>query len=263
VRRTAARVAGIALLAAGIVLAVTLWLIGERRYDEAVAALAPAPLGCTTTLRFEEPGTYTFFVETKGEVGELAGDCDHDDRRYDLDAAPRVVLRLERGDGREVDLDRAVGPTYDRAGQRGAAVRVAEITERGEYRLTATAASGEASEAVVRVGRDPARGVTALRVTGVMTFAVGVIGGLVLLALVWRRPQPAAAPSAPAPWPDPAFGPRPVAPPLAERPTSPRYVPRPPSYGLAPSAPPPSDGRPPHGRPDRGGPLPPPMPPRA
>lgn len=259
-RRAAARVAGIALLVAGVVLAVVLWLVGERRYDEAVESLAPAPLGCTTTLRFDATGTYTFFVETKGEIGELDGDCAADARRYEVDEVPRVELRLEDSAGREVELDRASGPSYHRAGQRGEAVRVAEITTRGVYRLTATTASGEEADAVIRVGRDPARGVTALRVAGVVTFAIGVISGLVLLALVWRRPQPTSPSPSPSPWTEPVFGPPPVAPPLKERPTTPVYVPRPPTYG--PPTPPRTEERPASGWPGRGGPLPPPMPPR-
>ena len=119
------QVAGVVLIVAGVVVGALLWLAAGRRYDDAVADLAPVPLGCTTTLSFDRTGTYTFFVETKGEIGEIDGDCVTDDRAYDVDAGdvPRVSLELidERGD--EVDLDRTAGPSYDRAGRRGVGVR--------------------------------------------------------------------------------------------------------------------------------------------
>jgi len=273
------RAGGIVLLALGVVAAVVLWGLGERRYDDAVSDLAPAPLGCTTTLQFDRIGTYTFFVETKGKVGEIDGDCDADDRSYDLDAddAPAVDLTLIDASGDDVDLDRADGPDYDRSGQRGHGVQTVDITDAGEYVLTATLDDdGGDSEAMVRVGRDPARGVAALRWGAVLALLVGVAGGVTLLVLSRRRPAPApVAPSGPQ-WPTRPY-PAPLAPPSAMPPATPVYTPRPPSYG--PLAPPPSPGvpggaprrpdgqpaspveRPPGGWPGRGGPLPPPRPP--
>jgi hypothetical protein len=269
-RRGAVRAAGIGLLAAGVVVAVVLWLVAGARYDDAVADLAPAPLGCTTTLQFDDAGTYTFFLETKGEIDELDGDCEGDARSYDVDAddAPDVDLVLRDEDGRDVDLDRADGPTYDRAGRRGEAVQVVEITDTGEYRLTATTDDTDGVEAVVRVGRDPTRGVAAIRAGSLAALTVGVVGGVTLLVLSRRRPEPApAVPTGPQ-WPAGPFGPAPLAPPSAAPPTTPVYTPRPPSYG--PPTPPATqpvttparpDERPPGGWPGRGGPLPPPSPP--
>ena len=131
------RVAGVVLIVAGVVVGVLLWLAAGQRYDDAVADLAPVPLGCTTTLAFERTGTYTFFVETKGEIGEIDGDCVTDGRSYDVDAedTPRVSLALvdERGD--EVDLDRVDGPSYDRSGRRGVGVRT--VGDRRGRRLRA------------------------------------------------------------------------------------------------------------------------------
>ena len=50
VRRTGVQVAGVVLIVAGVVVGALLWLAAGRRYDDAVADLAPVPLGCTTTL---------------------------------------------------------------------------------------------------------------------------------------------------------------------------------------------------------------------
>ena len=40
----------------GVVGALALWLIAGKRYDDAVGSLAPAPIGCDTTLVFERAG---------------------------------------------------------------------------------------------------------------------------------------------------------------------------------------------------------------
>ncbi len=258
------------MLAVGVVAAVGLWFAAGQRYDDAVGDLAPVPLGCTTTLAFERTGTYTFFVETKGEVGEIDGDCQTDDRSYDVadDDAPRVTLSLLDDRGDEVDLDRVDGPSYDRAGRRGTAIRSVEIDDVGDYRLTATATSAD-TEVVVRVGRDPASGVTALRAGSIATLVVGVVAGVLLLLVVGRR-RPSEQPTAPAgpQWPTGSFGPAPLGPPSANPPVAPPYTPRPPSHGPHQppqpewQPPPEPQPRPPGGWPGQGSPLPPPSAPR-
>ena len=75
-----ARILGVVALVVGVVGAIVLWVLSSKRYDDAVSDLAPAPVGCDTTLDFDQTGTYTFFVETAGEVGEIDGDCAADDR---------------------------------------------------------------------------------------------------------------------------------------------------------------------------------------
>jgi hypothetical protein len=260
------RAIGIGVPVVGVLLGVVLWLVAGSRYDDAVGALAPVPIGCTTTLAFDRTGTYTFYVETKGEVGEIDGDCVTDDRTYDVDAAdaPRVSLTLVDEQGDEVDLDRADGPSYDRDGHRGVGIRTVDIDEPGDYQLTATSNDAE-PEIVVRVGRDPADGVTALRLASIASIVVGVVVGLLLLLVVGRRPTPApTGPTGPR-WPDGRIQTVPLAPPAANPPTAPPYTPRPPSHGpFQPPAPEPEwqpQRRPPGGWPGRGGPLPPPSPP--
>ena len=179
VRRRPARVLGVAAIVLGVVGGIALWLLADKRYDDAVADLAPAPIGCDTTLVFDRVGTYTFFVETKGRVGEIDGDCDTDDRAYDLGDAepPEVGLTLVDADGREVELERTDGPTYDRSGARGTGVGAVRIEETGDYVLTADA---DASEAMIRVGRDPAQR------------RHGDAGGCRRRPHRWRRPRRAA-----------------------------------------------------------------------
>ena len=244
------RLLGILAIVLGVVGAVALWLIAGKRYDDAVGSLAPAPIGCDTTLVFDRTGTYTFFVETKGSVGEIDGDCDNDDRSYDLDSAdvPDVELTLLDEDGEVVNLDRVDGPTYDRAGSVGAGFRAADIEIEGTYVLSANSA---VPEVMVRVGRDPANGVTPLRVAAVGALIAGIALGVIAFwrsRSVWSIPsEPPAQPSYPG-WPPRGPVAPPVAPPYANPPTPPPYAapsPSPPSYA------PPGSGRP----------LPPPPPP--
>jgi hypothetical protein len=220
------RVLGIVLLVVGVVAGVAMWLGAGRRYDDAIAKLAPAPIGCNTTLVFDETGTYTFFVETKGQIGPIDGDCASDARSYDVDGVPRVTLTLADSDGDNVDLDRTSGPTYDRDGKRGTGVRSVDIDRTGSYVLAATA---DDTDAVIRVGRDPAAGVTALRVGAIVSLIVGVVGGVLLLVLRPRQRRVLPTPTTQPPWPTGLPTQPPLGPPAANPPVPPPYAPRPPS----------------------------------
>jgi len=220
------RLLGIALLVVGIVAGIAMWLGASRRYDDAIASLAPAPIGCNTTLVFDKTGTYTFFVETKGRIGPIDGDCASDARSYEVDGVPRVTLALVDDDGDNVDLERTSGPTYDRDGKRGTGVRSVDIDRTGTYVLTATA---EDTEAVIRVGRDPSSGVAALRAGAIVALIVGVVGGVLLLVIRPRRRPVRTAPAIQPPWPTGLPTRPPLGPPSANPPVPPPYAPRPPS----------------------------------
>jgi hypothetical protein len=232
------RVLGLAALAIGVIGGVALWLIAAKRYDDAVASLAPAPAGCDTTLVFDRTGTYTFFVETTGRVGEIDGDCAADEASYDHpdDDPPRVELALFGPDGEEIDLDRADGPSYDRAGAIGRGVRTADIEADGEYVLSVTS---DVDDVVVRVGRDPAGGVTPLRIGAVAVLAAGIV--LAILAFLRGRAQ-WTIPAEPGPsagvWQPEGPPTRPIAPPYANPPTPPPYAPPGSGRPLPPPRPP-------------------------
>jgi hypothetical protein len=269
--RNRARLVGLLAFVLALAGAVVLWLLAGKRYDDAVADLAPAPVGCETTLVFDQTGTYTFFVETAGSVGEIDGDCVSDDQDYDFEGAetPRVELTLVDDDGDEVDLDRTSGPSYDRGGSSGAGVRTADIETAGEYVLRV---SSDADDVMVRVGRDPSNGVVAIRVGAGLLLALGLVVGIVGLVLGRRsRTDTGGYPGFETPWPPMSGEPftRPTAPPYANPPVPPPYgrpEPLPPPDG--PTSGPPRAGLPAPGErggllppPDRpGGPLPPPPP---
>ncbi len=91
--------------------------------------------------------------------------------------------------GDEVDLDEATGPSYDRSGAKGSGVATAEIEDTGDYILTA---SSDDPEVMVRVGRDPSNGVTALRLGAVAVLVAGIALFVVGMARGGRRPAPVA-----------------------------------------------------------------------
>ena len=245
-----ARLFGVIAFVVGLVAAIVLWVLSSQRYDDAVADLAPAPVGCDTTLVFDRTGTYTFFVETKGHVGEIDGDCDTDDRDYDFtgERTPPVDLTLVNDRGDEVDLDRASGPSYDRDGFRGSAVRTADIDTTGAYVLRV---SSDADDVMIRVGRDPSSGVVPMRVGAGALLVAGLALGGIGIARGRRRPEEPFPGAETFQWPS-------VGQPLTP-PTAPPYAnpPVPPPYAGPPAAfpPPPTPGR------GRGGSLPPPSPP--
>ena len=134
------------------------------------------------------------------------------------------------------ELRRADGPPYDRAGAEGVGVRTADIEADGDYLLSVTS---DADDVMVRVGRDPANGVTPLRIGAVVVFVVGVV--LAIMAFMRGRSQwTIPADGGPPPWePERPMIP-PIAPPYANPPTPPPYVPPPPGSGrpLPPPRPP-------------------------
>lgn len=253
---------GVVAVAVGVVGGLVLWFAAGKRYDDAVADLAPAPIGCDTTLSFDKTGTFTFFVETKGSVGEIDGDCDADDRSYDVGDAdpPRVTLTLRDDRGDEIDLDRIDGPEYDGSGARGRGYQTVTIDDTGDYVLTAEAAD---DSVMIRIGRDPSSGVAPMRIGAILVLLTGVTAGVTSIALSRRRPSGPAPSSygSVTPWPSIGVHAPPTAPPYANPPVAPPYAQphRPPTQpGPAPVAPrPPGLG--PDTRPDR--PLPPPPPP--
>ncbi len=253
-QRSASPARTVAVIVAGVALvtAVALWLLAGKRYGDAVADLAPAPVGCDTTLAFERTGTFTFFVETRGDIDSIDGDCGAEERDYDYDGdvLPRVSITLRDDNGDELDLDRVSEPSYDQGGSRGAAVRTARIGETGDYTVTV---DSNVDDIVVRVGRDPAQGVTAMRVGAFLALLVALGAGL-FAALAGR--QRTATPAGPdqRSWQPMPGHPPPIAPPYAQVPPNPPYT-WPPSGapGPRPMPPPPSGWGP-----GRGGQLPPP-----
>lgn len=243
-----------ALVLVGLVgAAAAMWIAaGDRRADN-VAGFARAPMGCDTTLDFESTGTFVLYIETSGELGELAGACDTP-QRYDRDAddIPQVELTLRDPDGDVVELADASDVRYDVDGFVGVSAHEVEIDAAGDHVLTVSPTGGDAF--AMAVGRSPDQGVALLR-WGAFAAAIGglLVGGL-LLVVGSRRPPAATTP--PAPWtpegagwpasppgfpvPPPTTGATgPAGPPLTTPPSPPsRRPPTAPDDGRSPWAPP-------------------------
>ncbi|MEO7398895.1 MAG: hypothetical protein ABIW84_10050, partial [Ilumatobacteraceae bacterium] len=108
---------GILVLLGGVGTGAALFVTSGAQYEDAVKSLQRAPVGCDTEFDFTGTGTFVFYTETKGVIGDIRGDCENTDTDYDSGGERvRVTLTLTDDRGDEVDLDRESGITYDRAG---------------------------------------------------------------------------------------------------------------------------------------------------
>ena len=74
-RRTGLLVTGLVVLLAGLIGGGAVVAKGKSNYEDAVHSLARAPVGCTTTLVFDKADKFIVYIETKGKLTELSGDC--------------------------------------------------------------------------------------------------------------------------------------------------------------------------------------------
>jgi len=180
-RRTPLLIIGLIVLVAGIGTGVALWIASGSQYDEAVKNLQRAPVGCDTEFNFTGTGTFIFYTETKGQLGDMHGDCPNANTDYDHgdDTRVRAQLTLVDKDGEEVDLDRSSGASYDTAGYVGSEVRTLTIDEPGEYTLTV---ESDDDDFAIAVGRNPKDYADTLKTIAIIVAAVGVVlGGLLIL----------------------------------------------------------------------------------
>ena len=89
----------------------------------------PAPVGCDTTLEFDDDGTYYVFAETKGEVGDVDGDCENDEQRYDGEDTDLDVVMFD-DDDEDLDLDREDDVSYDNGESVGTSLYTVDIPAR-------------------------------------------------------------------------------------------------------------------------------------
>lgn len=196
-------VLGLVVALVGVVAGVVLYAMSGSRAEDAVRKLARAPAGCTTTLDFEKTGTFIVYVETKGEVGDVAGDCPGNGASYERDAddLPDVELRLVDPDDAEIDLDDRDGVSYDAGGFRGTSIHSVRIEQSGRHRLTVTS---DDTDFAIAIGKDPEGDASSMKTLGIGVAVAGLVVGVLLLVLGRRKgpAQPVAAVPAtgPAPW---------------------------------------------------------------
>jgi hypothetical protein len=186
-RRAPLVAAGVIVAIVGLVAGVGLWIAAGQRLDDAVSGLARATVGCETVLDFDTGGEYIVFIETRGRIDDVRGDCGGDDVFEwggSGDELPTARLTLTDPDGDDVTLRRRAGVRYGVGEYEGASVRSVTIDEGGDHTL---AVESDDDDFAVAVGRDPNDGVGALRLGAVLAGITGSIGGIILVLLGLRR----------------------------------------------------------------------------
>ncbi len=246
-RRTGLMLLGLGLLVGGVVGGGFAVLRSKSNYEAAVKALARAPVGCTTTLVFDKPAEFIVYVETKGKISDLSGDCQGNGSTYDRssDQSPKISLTLLDTDNAAVEFSRASSASYDAAGFVGTQVRSLKITNAGTYHLDVESPD---KDFAIAIGKNPQADRKTLRMAGTAIVLAGVVSGLLCLLLGLRRRRPAlttglpGTPMGPLPgWtPGPYAGGPPTAPP-----THSGYRPAPPPLTIPGQPPSVAPGQPP------------------
>lgn len=198
---------GLAVVLGGLIAGAALYVVSLGRPSDAVAEFARAPVGCTTTLDFVEPGRFFVYEETGGLLGEIPAGC-----TPVADAGTPFQVEFTGSRQPAIDAGGATGPSYEVDGVVGRAIRTLEITEPGEYLIEV---AGPDLAMVAAVGGDPQDGVTRLRVAALVTALLGMVVGLALLGRSRRRAPGATVPADTAVWGPPTSAASPSAPPTS------------------------------------------------
>src|SRR3954449_7260107 len=189
-RRKGLMVTGLIVLLVGLLGGAAIIAKGMSNYKEAVKSLARAPVGCTTTLVFDKADSFTVYIETKGQLGELSGDCNANTKEYNHtgDKLPKVSLTLVNSAGEEVDMPATTGASYDVDGYVGTQTRSLEIFGPGTYRMDV---ASDESDFAISIGKKPKDDNDLMMIVGGGIALAGLIVGVLLMLLGLRRRNPA------------------------------------------------------------------------
>ena len=177
---------GIAVAVLGIGAGVVLVALSGSAKEGTIKNFARAPVGCTTTLEFDKSATFTLYIESKGRIGAVDGDCEAGGTTYQRsdDGLPRVSLTLLNASDEEASLTAVDSPSYAEGDFAGQAQQSVDITEPGTYRLTVTS---DDTDFAIAIGGKPDADSEAMILAGVGATTLGVLLGGLLLLLGLRR----------------------------------------------------------------------------
>ena len=183
-RRKVLLTLGLASLLVGIGAAVGLTLASKNQYKDGVQKLQRAPVGCDTQLDFSATGTFILYLETKGRIGALPGDCSAANNTYNhTDGRAKVNLSLIDDSGSPLTIDRAKEASYDNDGFVGTAIREVTIANPGSYTLSV---SSESDDVAVAVGHNPKADSRGIGRIGLGVGLAGLLLGILLTLLGLR-----------------------------------------------------------------------------
>src|SRR4051794_16119072 len=188
-RRKGLMITGLIVLLVGVLGGAAIIAKGMSNYKEAVKSLARAPVDCTTTLVFDKADSFTVYIETKGKLGELNGDCAATGNEYshEGDKLPKVSLTLLNSTGEEVDMPAATGATYDVDGYVGQQTRSLEIFGPGTYRMNV---ASDEKDFAISIGKKPKDDNDLMMIIGGGLALPGLIVWLLFLLPGFRRRSP-------------------------------------------------------------------------
>jgi len=188
-RKTLILMVGALLLVGGLVGGLLVLMSSGSKTDQAVKKLARVPVGCTTTLNVEKPGTFNVYVETAGRLPEYDGNCPAGGK-YSSSAAVQVDTMVTDDDGNVVEIAPATGESYSAAGYRGSRVGTVSFSKTGTYRISVMSAEVSDDQAAVAVGIDssaPSNVASQDRVLSIALLVGGALFGIPLILLGLRR----------------------------------------------------------------------------
>jgi hypothetical protein len=184
------------ILCAGVIGAIALLIVGERRFENTVDTFARAQVGCATTLRFTDPGTFYVYEET----GASPFTSDSSGTAADLEACvpasqagSEFSFTLTSGEGPVRTVrDRSI--TYQQDDRSGASYASFEVGSPVTVDIVVT---GPDINTVAAVGRNPVEARDEMRRLAVILGVAGVVLGALLLVLSGRKSRRAAATTLP------------------------------------------------------------------
>lgn len=206
-RRKGLLFTGIAIAALGIGAGIVMVALSGSAKEKTVKKFARAPVGCTTTLEFDKAATFTIYIETKGAISSIDGDCAASGTTYRRGNAdvPQVSLTLLNSADQESVLTATSSPNYAAGQFAGQAYQRVAITEPGTYRLTVTS---DDTDFAIAVGGKPDADAKAMSLAGVGAATIGVVLGGLLILLGLRRKK--SRPQAPGGGPNAMWQPTPI-----------------------------------------------------